>query len=121
MRLDQWLWAVRLYRTRTLATTSIRDGLVTVNGKAPKPSHEIRPGQTVAARTGDLTRTYLVLGSPPSRVGAPKVAEFATDQTPPEEFVRVQELSKAHAYRPRGEGRPTKRDRRQMERWSGDT
>jgi ribosome-associated heat shock protein Hsp15 len=120
MRLDQWLWGVRLYRTRTLATTEIRAGHVTVDGTTPKPAHEVRPGQLVAARTGDITRTYRVIGAPPSRVGAPLVPLYAEDLTPPGEFLRQKEKAHEQAYRPRGEGRPTKRDRRQMLRWSGN-
>lgn len=120
MRLDQWLWAVRLYRTRTLATTAIRAGRVTVDGVAPKPALEVRPGQTVAAQTGEITRTYRVVGHPPSRVGAPLVAQFAEDLTPPSEFQRVREQAQQPGFRPKGAGRPTKRDRRQILRWSGN-
>lgn len=120
MRLDQWLWAVRLYRTRTVATTAIRSGEVTVDGVAPKPAMEVKPGQTVAAKTGDITRTYRVIGAPKSRVGAPLVAGFAEDLTPASEFERAKQQAEQPGFRPRGAGRPTKKDRRQILRWSGD-
>lgn len=120
MRLDQWLWTVRLYRTRTLAQAAIKAGHVTVDQLAVKPAREVRPGETVAARTGDITRTYRVVGYPKSRVAAKLVPEFAQDVTPPEEFERLKAKAEEPAFRPRGLGRPTKRDRRKIERWLGD-
>jgi len=116
MRLDQWLWTVRLYRTRTLATVAIRNGWVTVNGDVVKPAREVQLGQQIQARTGDITRTYRVLGTPESRVSAPQVAQFAEDLTPASELERRREPSVlAVAVRPRGSGRPTKRDRRTID------
>ncbi|MSU33160.1 MAG: RNA-binding S4 domain-containing protein [Pedosphaera sp.] len=118
MRLDQWLWGVRLYRTRTLAINEIREGHVTVDGIVTKPAYEVRHGQSIAARTGDITRTYRVLAFPPARVGAKQAPEFAEDVTPPEEFSRRTEKKEAIGYRLPDEGRPTKRDRRDLQRWS---
>lgn len=118
MRLDQWLWGVRLYRTRTLAINEIREGHVTVDGVVTKPAYEVRLGQSIAARTGEITRTYRILGFPPARVSAKQVPEFAEDATPPEELSRRAERKKAIGYRLPGEGRPTKRDRRDLQRWS---
>jgi ribosome-associated heat shock protein Hsp15 len=120
MRLDQWLWTVRLYRTRSLAQAAIKDGHVTVETLVTKPAREVRAGETVAARTGDITRTYRVVGFPKSRVSAKLVPEFAEDLTPPEVFVRLKEKAEEPGSRPRGLGRPTKRDRRQLERWNGE-
>lgn len=117
MRLDQWLWTVRLYRTRTLAQAAIKAGHVTVDQQAVKPARELRTGETVAARTGDITRTYRVSGFPKSRIAAKLVPEFAQDLTPPEEFERVKAKEAESAFRPQGLGRPTKRDRRQVDRW----
>lgn len=121
MRLDQWLWAVRLYRTRTLATEAIRNGWVTQEGQATKPAKEVQPGQRIAARTGDITRTYEVVGSPPSRVAAALVPLYAIDRTPPEEYERRRQAAPdGVAVRARGAGRPTKRDRRLLERFQDD-
>ncbi len=118
VRLDQWLWAVRLYATRSLAVVAIREGRVSVDGAVPKPAREMQVGQQVQAKTGDLTRTYRVLGFPRSRIGAAVVPQFAEDLTPPEEFLRRRESAiKRVNARPRGAGRPTKRDRRDLERW----
>jgi ribosome-associated heat shock protein Hsp15 len=118
MRLDQWLYSVRLYRTRTLATAAIKDGQVKVGEVLPKPAREVHPGEIVTARTGEITRTYRILGEPKARVSAPAVPQFAEDLTPPEEFTRRQrELQQPGIpiRNPRA-GRPTKRDRRQLDR-----
>jgi len=123
MRLDQWLWAVRLYRTRTLAASAIKDGEVSVDGVTTKPAREVQPGQMITARTGDITRTYRAIGNPPARVGAALVPLYAEDRTPPEEFIRQRDRDRAIAgipLRPRGAGRPTKRDRRAVERLQDD-
>ena len=116
MRLDQWLWAVRLYHTRSLAVTAIRSGHVKIGEAVSKPAHAVRPGELVTAQIGTLRRTYKVLGSPTARVGAKLVPLYAEDLTPPEEIARAREQAiAAPALRPRGAGRPTKRDRRAWE------
>jgi ribosome-associated heat shock protein Hsp15 len=118
MRWDQWLWNIRLYRSRSLAQEAIKDGRVLVDGVAIKPAREARAGETVSARTGDITRVYRVLGFPPRRVSAPEVAAFAQDLTPPEAREEARRKVLEPGFRPRGAGRPTKRERRQIERWS---
>jgi ribosome-associated heat shock protein Hsp15 len=116
MRLDQWLWAVRLYKTRTWAANAVKAGHVTVNGQTAKPAREVRAGELIAARTGNLTRTLRVLDAPPSRVGAKLVGQFAEDLTPPEEYERAREVARlSPLLRPSGTGRPTKKQRRQIE------
>jgi ribosome-associated heat shock protein Hsp15 len=116
MRLDQWLWAVRLYKTRTLAAEAVKGGHVKVNGDAVKPAREVKPGDLVVARCGQMTRTLKVLGSPDNRVGAKLVPQFAEDLTPPEEFNRARDPVFVNpAFRPRGAGRPTKRERRRLD------
>ena len=116
MRLDQWLWAVRLFKSRALATAAIRGGHAKVNGAVTKPAHDARAGEIVTVRIGVCTRTLRVLGAPPSRVGAKRVAEFAEELTPPEEFEK-QRAVRAHplGVRAKGAGRPTKRERREMD------
>ena len=121
MRLDQWLWAVRLYKTRGIAVEAIRGGHVKVNGAATKPAREAKPGELVTARIGVMTRTLRVIDAPRSRVGAKLVAQYAEDLTPPEEFEKQRALEFLPVVkRPRGSGRPTKRDRRLMEGWAGE-
>jgi ribosome-associated heat shock protein Hsp15 len=115
MRLDQWLWAVRVYKTRTTAADAIKGGHVKVNGERCKPSHEPKPGETITALVDIRTRTVRFLAAPKSRVGAKLVAEFAEDLTPPEEYAKRPEPNLLPSgFRPKGTGRPTKRDRRAM-------
>lgn len=117
-RIDKWLWAVRIFRTRSLATDACRAGSVTLNGQPVKPSREVRGGEVMVARQGLIRRTLKVLGIPPSRLGAKGVAAYCEDRTPPEEFaqVRRQRVQQLLA-RAKGSGRPTKRDRRRLDRF----
>jgi ribosome-associated heat shock protein Hsp15 len=117
MRLDQWLWSVRLYRTRTLATCAVRDGQVRIEGQPVKPARTVAVGQVITAITGRITRTYRVLGFPDTRVGAPHVPEYAEDLTPPPPATGSEARIPSPAFRPRGFGRPTKRDRRILGRF----
>lgn len=119
-RLDKWLWAVRLFRTRSLATEACRAGDVTIDDRPLKPARDVRPGETLHVRQGVMRRTVVVLGVPPSRVGAARVPEFLEDRTPPEERQKVKEQAVQHLLaRERGSGRPTKRERRDLEAWLG--
>lgn len=121
MRLDQWLWAVRLYKTRSLAVEAIKGGHVKVNGAATKPAHEAKPGERVTARVGVMTRTLKVIDAPRSRVGAKLVAQYAEDLTPPEEFEKQRAFDfRPTGVRPRGAGRPTKRERRLLDEFAAD-
>jgi ribosome-associated heat shock protein Hsp15 len=116
-RLDKWLWAVRIFKTRGLATEACRAGCVQVNSLPAKPSRDIRPGETISVQQGLVMRTLVVRNIPVRRVGAKLVAEFCDDQTPPEEFAkaRVQPVQQ-FLVREKGSGRPTKRDRREIDR-----
>ena len=116
-RLDKWLWAVRLFKTRALATDACRAGSVLINELTAKPGREVRAGETVVVRQGLITRTLRVTGVPPARVGAKLVPQFCTDLTPAEEFekARMHRLQQVLA-RDHGSGRPTKRDRRLLDR-----
>ena len=119
-RIDKWLWAVRIFRTRSLATDACRAGSVTVNNQPVKPARDVRAGEVVVVRQGLIHRTLKVLGIPPSRVGAKGVVAYCEDQTPPAEFAkaRAQRVQQFLA-RARGSGRPTKRDRRLIDRLLG--
>ena len=117
MRLDQWLWAVRVFKTRTLAADAIKGGHVRINDQSCKPAREVRVGDTVVARVGIMTRTVRMIAAPKSRVGAKLLPQFAEDLTPPEEYARSPEPNLLPPmFRPHGSGRPTKRDRRVMDR-----
>ena len=117
MRLDQWLWAVRVFKTRTLAVAAIKAGHAKVNGANTKPAHEARAGETVTVRIGVITRTLRVIGAPASRVAGKLVAEFAEDLTPPEEYDKQRVVRFLPGARARGAGRPTKRERRELDEW----
>lgn len=115
-RVDQWLWAVRLYKTRSAATTACRGGHVRVNDKPAKPATPVRVGDRVEARLDHRDRILEVVRVIDKRVGAPVAAECLIDHSaplPPRE--QITELG----VRDRGAGRPTKRDRREIDRYRG--
>ena len=118
VRIDKWLWAVRLYKTRSLATAACRAGHVKFMGDSVKPAHIVRVGQVFTVRTGELNRTVKVLALLEQRVGARLVAEFAEDLTPAAEYLRAAEdrTQPRAPKRPKGAGRPTKKDRRDLEK-----
>jgi len=117
-RLDKWLWCVRLFKTRGLATEACRAGGVTVNGQPAKPARDVRPGEIVQWRHGLVTRTFAVLGVPLRRLSAKAVPAFCDDRTPPEEWAKAT-ANRVEQWlaRERGSGRPTKRDRRQLDQF----
>ena len=121
MRLDQWLWAVRVYKTRTIAAEAIKAAHVRVNGQSAKPAREVRTGDLIEAELGPVTRTLKALDAPRSRVGAKLVAQFAEELTPPEEFAkrRPEPNLLPPGFRAKGAGRPTKSDRRQIDELRG--
>lgn len=119
-RIDKFLWSVRAFKTRGLATDACRAGSVTINGQPAKPARDVRPGEVIAVAQGLITRTLRVVAIPKSRVGAKLVPSFCEDKTPPEELekARAQPVQQFLA-RERGSGRPTKRDRRALDQLFG--
>jgi ribosome-associated heat shock protein Hsp15 len=116
VRIDKWLWAVRVFKTRSLATDACRSGRVKINGYPNKPSHDVKIGETIVVQKDELTRTYKVLGILQQRVGAPIAKEFVEDLTPAAELNKKREPNfVAPMYRPKGAGRPTKKDRRALD------
>ncbi len=115
-RLDKWLWKVRIFRQRGLATEACRSGSVEIGGQPAKPARDVRVGDVVAVRQGLVQRTLVVRGLPPNRVAAKALAAFLEDRTPPEEFAKANRprVEQVLARAP-GSGRPTKRDRRQLD------
>ena len=112
-RVDRWLWAVRVYRTRTEAAEACRGGHVRVNGAVVKPSRAVGVGDRLEARVGDRHRIVEVTQVIERRVGAPAAAECLVDHSPPPP---PQQVRPPGLTRPRGSGRPTKRDRRRLDR-----
>ena len=86
-----------------------------MNGVPTKPAHEVKPGEVVEAKMQFITRTLKVLGIPPSRIGAKLTSQFAEELTIPEEFERARERAHLPGARPPGSGRPTKRERRDLD------
>ena len=116
-RLDRWLWAVRIYKTRGDAGSACRGSAVRLNGQIAKPSTRVRVGDTVTARNKSFTRTLEVKALLEQRVGAALVPDYADDQTPKSEYEKVQEQrANARVFRHEGGGRPTKKDRRDIEK-----
>ncbi len=120
MRLDKYLWAVRLYKTRSLAADACQNGRVklTADGRELKPSHDVKIGERFSLNIDQLHKEVEVLAIPPNRVGAPLVQGFMIDRTPAEEYERIQ-MARQYAFekRDRGIGRPTKRERRDIEKF----
>lgn len=116
-RLDKWLWAIRLFKSRSLAADACRAGSVAVNDLTAKPARDVHIGERVTVRQGLIVRTLCVLGVPPSRVSARQATEYCADLTPAEEFAKGREKRVQHLLeREKGSGRPTKRDRRMLDR-----
>ncbi len=115
-RLDKWLWCVRVFKTRSLATDACRAGTVTVNDQPAKPARDLRVGETVCWRHGLVLRSFRVLGLPPRRLPGRDVPAFCEETTSAEEWAKA-ERSRVEQFlaRERGTGRPTKRDRRRMD------
>jgi ribosome-associated heat shock protein Hsp15 len=121
-RIDKWLWAMRLFKTRTLAAAACRDGRVLIAGQRAKPAREARVGEIISATVAGVQRTVKVIGHPPSRVGAKVVPQFMEDLTPESEFQKARDAARAPQFAwPKGTGRPTKKNRRLWEKFgSGD-
>lgn len=116
MRLDKWLWAVRLYKTRSDAAEGCRTGKVSVGGVAAKPSREVRQGDVISVRKMPVTYSYKVLELVSSRLPAKDVARYAVDVTPLEELAKLAvPRETVFVMRDRGAGRPTKKERRDID------
>ncbi|GAA1987281.1 hypothetical protein GCM10009777_21920 [Microbacterium pumilum] len=115
-RVDAWLWAVRVYKTRSAATTACRAGHVRVNGDRAKAAQPVRPGDELRVRISGFDRILVVRQPISKRVGAVQAAAALDDQTPPPP---PRELTAFVPIRDRGAGRPTKRERRDIDRLRG--
>ena len=116
VRVDAWVWAIRLYATRSAATAACKAGHVKVNGASAKPAQAVRPGDIVRANTPGGERVVVVTGLIEKRTSATLAALHYDDRTPPPP---PKEERPAEIRRDRGAGRPTKRDRRLTERLRG--
>lgn len=121
MRIDKYLWSVRYYKTRSIASEACKKGHITINGQVAKPSREVFPTDKVTLRKDQIVYKLEVLDIPVNRVGAKLVAIYYKDVTPQEAFEHLEllKLSKEH-YRAKGTGRPTKKDRRDIDGYLDD-
>ena len=121
MRIDKFLWCVRYYKTRNMVTEACKKNHITVNNQVAKASKEVFAGDKVTFRRDQITYLITVLDIPDSRVGAKLVDIYRKDETPAESFQHLEmlKLSKEH-YRKTGTGRPTKKDRRDMDDFGSD-
>ncbi|MGH9087162.1 MAG: RNA-binding S4 domain-containing protein [Acidimicrobiales bacterium] len=111
-RVDQWLWAIRLYKSRSASTEACRDGHVRTNGASAKPAAKVRPADRVEVRVHGRDRMFEVVNPIDKRLGAALAAACAVDLSPP-----APSGEDAVATRERGSGRPTKRDRRRLDQF----
>ena len=116
VRIDKWLWAVRIYKTRSDAANACRASAVRINGVIAKPATQLRIGDSVSARKKAITRTLRVVGITKKRVSASLAGQYIEDQTPQLEYdLAAEKRANARLFKNEGGGRPTKKDRRTIE------
>ena len=122
IRIDKWLWATRIFKTRTIALEECKKNRVMVNDVPAKPSRMIRIGDIISVRKPPITYSFKVLGLTSNRVGAKLVPEYLENITPPEQY-EILNLQKISGFvdREKGTGRPTKKDRRDLDEFSVPT
>lgn len=115
-RIDKWLWAARIFKTRSIAADACKNGRVTIKGVNVKPSHTVKAGETVNVKKPPVTYSFKILKTIEQRVGAKFISEIYENVTDPKQY-ELLEMSRISGFvnRARGTGRPTKKDRRQMD------
>ena len=120
-RIDKFLWSVRIYKTRTQASDACKNGRVLINNTPVKPSRVIEMGDSLIVKKMPVVYTFSIKDIPPSRVGPKLVADYLEDLTPEEELEKLQHRADYNSgHRKRGLGRPTKRERRDLDRLQSD-
>ena len=121
-RLDKWLWAARIYKTRTLAADACKNGRVSINGAQAKPSRTVKEGDEVTVRKAPVNYTLRVKQAIENRVGAKLLPDIYENITAPEEYALL-EMSRISGFvdRARGTGRPTKKERRALDNFMDDS
>ena len=117
-RIDKWLWAVRIYKTRSIAAEACKKGHVSIGDRTAKPAHNIRVGDVVNVKKAPITYSFKVLKCAENRVGAKLVPELMENVTPQEQY-EILEMSRMSGFvdRARGTGRPTKKERRDLDQF----
>ena len=120
-RIDKFLWSVRIYKTRTIASDACKNTRILINEMPVKPSRTIETGDILIVKKMPVIYTYIIKGIPSSRIGAKLVNEYLEDRTPEEETRKLEIKTGINtAYRERGSGRPTKRERRDIDKFTKD-
>lgn len=119
-RIDKFLWSVRIYKTRSMGTDACRKGRVTINDMPVKPSRQVTAGEIIKVRKNPVLYTYMIKDIPPSRVAAKLLENYIDDHTPEEEKLKLKmkEMTQVR-YRYKGSGRPTKKERRDLDKLTG--
>ena len=119
-RIDKWLWAARIFKTRSIASDACKNGRVAVNGVNVKPSRMVKEGDTISVRKPPVTYSFKILKPIEQRVGAKLLPEIYENVTPQDQY-ELLEMNRISGFvnRARGTGRPTKKDRRQMDAFVG--
>ncbi|MEI6122883.1 MAG: RNA-binding S4 domain-containing protein [Bacteroidota bacterium] len=119
VRIDKWLWAVRIFKTRSLATDACRSGKIKINSHPVKASHEVKLNEIINIQQQQITKTIKVVALLHHRVAAKLLSHYMDDLTPASEYEKVEIVRAASfIYRPRGTGRPTKKDRRDLQQYN---
>ena len=118
-RLDKWLWAVRIFKTRTIAADACKKGRVSINNVVMKPSHMVKEGDVVQVKKSPVTYSFKVLRPLENRVGAKLVKDYLENVTTPDQY-ELLEMNRISGFvnRARGTGRPTKKERRELEQFT---
>ncbi len=116
LRIDKWLWAVRIFKSRTLASDACNGGKVKMSGDRVKPSRHIKIGEVITVQSGYIKKTYIVLGLLHKRLSAKLITDYVQDITPKEELLKSEMIHRSYIARYKGAGRPTKKERRTLDK-----
>ncbi len=118
-RIDKWMWAVRIFKTRTIAAEACKKGRISINGASAKAARTVKPGDVIQVRKPPITYSFKVLQTIEKRVGAKLVSEMMENVTTPDQY-ELLEMSHISGFidRAKGAGRPTKKDRRNLEEFT---
>ena len=118
-RIDKWMWAVRIFKTRTIAAEACKKGRVSINGALAKAARMVKPGDIIQVRKPPVTYSFKVLQAIEKRIGAKLVSEMMENVTTPDQY-ELLEMSRVSGFvnRSKGSGRPTKKDRRNLEEFT---
>ena len=121
IRLDKFLWATRIFKTRTIATEACRKGRVSIGGANAKPSRPVQIGEIIEVRKPPITYSFKVLDLAENRMGAKLVPQYLENVTPPEQYELIEMIRlSGFVNRAKGEGRPTKRDGRELKKFTDE-